>query len=288
MMEKNLKKNNIKSKRLAKNFHLTFIPERQYINSFLRFSASGGEGNYQEISLQTGIPMGKSSGKVPAIFNYCKGMGLITLSDNCKKGNKKPELTTFGRTVLLNDPFLKESVTQWVSHFNLCDPISGADIWYHCFLKGINILGMSFSNEDIKKYISVVYGTKRSNIVSPMIRMYQDDSSFSNCGVLKQKNNLIIRRKAPTTDEYALAYGAWLLALIEKYFSSQNQVSIKELENQAGWLSITGWDSSDVISILELVQRKGLIEIDRTMNPWLLRGIKDSNEAWKEIYDDMV
>jgi hypothetical protein len=281
-------KNVIKSNRLAKNFHLTFIPERQYINSFLKFCASGGEGNYQEISLKTGIPMGKSSGKVPAILNYCIGMGLITLSDNCKKGKKKPEFTTFGRTVLLNDPFLKESVTQWISHFNLCDPISGADVWYHCFFKGINILGLSFSNEDIKKYISVVYGTKRANIVSPMIRMYQDDSSFSNCGVLQQRNNLIIRKKAPTIDKYALAYGAWLLCLLNKYFPNQNQVSVEELENQAGWLSITGWDSLDVISILELVQRKGLLDIDRTMNPWLLKATKDSNEAWKEIYDDMI
>ena len=282
--------NNIetKNKRLKKDFHLTFIPERQYINAFLRFSASGEEGNYQEIAKKSGIPMGKSSGKVPAILNYCKGMGLITLNESYKKGSKKPELTTFGRTVLLNDPFLKEEVTQWICHLNLCDPISGADTWYQCFLKGKNILGMNFSMEAVKEYISVIYKTNRTNMVNPMIRMYQDDSSFHNCNALQQETDIIVRKKAPISDEFARAYGAWILNLIIKYFSDQNQVSTKALEEQAGWLSITWWNPSDLVSVLELTQRKGLIETDRTMDPWLLSPIKKSDEAWKEIYEDMI
>ena len=287
-MEKDSSNRNIKNERLAKDFHLTFIPERQYINAFLRFSASGEEGNYQEIGKKTGIPMGKSSGKVPAILNYCKGMGLITLNESYQIGSKKPELTTFGRTVLLNDPFLKEEVTQWICHLNLCDPISGADTWYQCFLKGKNILGMNFSMEAVKEYISVIYKTNRTNMVNPMIRMYQDDSSFHNCNALKQETNLIIRKKAPISDEFAKAYGAWILGLMKKYFHDQNQVSTKELEEKAGWLSITGWNLSDSVSVLELIQRKSLIETDRTMDPWLLSPIKKSDETWKEIYEDMI
>ena len=287
-MMQNLKKNIIKNNRLKKNFHKTFIPERQYINAILKFSASGGVGNYQEIASQTDIPMGESSGKVPAILDYCKGMGLIDLSNSYNKGIKKPELTTFGRTVLLNDPFLKEGITQWITHFNLCDPISGADVWYHCFLKGFRVLGMSFSIEDIKKYISIIYETNRTNIVSPMIRMYQDDSSFKKCNVLQQENNLIFRKIAPITNDYGLAYGAWILELMKKHFSNRNQISITELEAQAGWLSITGWNLSGAAIALELIQRKGLIEVDRTMKPWLLRALKDNHEAWKEMYNDII
>lgn len=287
-MEQNLKKNITKNNRLKRNFHKTFIPERQYINAILNFSASRGVGNYQEIASQTDIPMGESSGKVPAILDYCKGMGLIDLSNSHNKGIKKPELTTFGRTVFLNDPFLKEGITQWITHFNLCDPISGADVWYHCFLKGFRVLGMSFSIEDIKKYISIIYETNRTNIVSPMIRMYQDDSSFKKCNVLQQENNLIFRKIAPITNDYGLVYGAWILELMKKHFSNRNQISITELEVQAGWLSITGWDLSGAATALELIQRKGLIEVDRTMKPWLLRALKDNHEAWKEIYNDMI
>ncbi len=283
-----MKKETSKNNRLARNFHLTFIPERQYINSLLRFCASGGEGSYQEISKQTGIPMGKSSGKVPAILNYCIGMGLIVLSKNNKRGSKKPEFTTLGRTIYLNDPFLKEGVTQWACHLNLCDPISGADVWYHCFLQGVNYLGMSFSNEDLKKYVSAIYGTTKTNMVNPMVRMYSDDASFSKCGALQKENNLIIRKKAPISSEYSKSYGAWLLELMKKYFPERNQISVIELEKAAGWLSITGWNSNDMSFVLELIQRNGLIEIDRTMEPWLLTARKEFNDVWKEIYDDVI
>jgi len=287
-MDQKLKKNIIKHNRLKRNFHKTFIPERQYINAILKFSASEGAGNYQEIASQTGIPMGVSSGKVPAILDYCKGMGLIDLSNSYNKGTKKPVLTTFGRTVLLNDPFLKDGITQWITHFNLCDPISGADVWYHCFLKGFRVLGMSFSIEDVNKYLSMIYKTNKPNLIGPLIRMYQDDSSFNKCNVLQQENDLIFRRIAPITNEYGLAYGAWILELMKKHFSNRNQISITELETQAGWLSITEWDFSGATTVLELIQRKGLLEVDRTMKPWLLRALKDNNEAWKEIYNDMI
>jgi hypothetical protein len=131
-----VQKDNSEHYRLPRNFHKTFIPERQYINAMLRFAASGGIGDYQDIASKTGIPMGNSSGKVPSILDYCKGMGLVKLNNRYKKGIKKPELTSFGRTVLLNDPFLKERVTQWIAHLNLCSPIFGADVWYYTFFKG--------------------------------------------------------------------------------------------------------------------------------------------------------
>jgi hypothetical protein len=70
----------------------------------LRFAASGREGDYQFISAATGIPTGSSSGKVPAILDYCRGMGLIRLTGQERSAIKKPELTPFGRVVLLEDP----------------------------------------------------------------------------------------------------------------------------------------------------------------------------------------
>ena len=45
------------------NFHKTFIPERRLIADILIMQLRV-QGNYQEISSDTGIPMGKSSGKV--------------------------------------------------------------------------------------------------------------------------------------------------------------------------------------------------------------------------------
>ena len=49
---------------LAVNFHKTFIPERRLITDLMGYAALGQRGTFQEISADTGIPMGKSNGKV--------------------------------------------------------------------------------------------------------------------------------------------------------------------------------------------------------------------------------
>src|SRR5688572_13293214 len=98
--------------RLPRNFHRSFKPERQYINAMIRFAASGAQGGYQQISKETGIPTGVSSGKVQAVLDYCRGMGLLVLTGPERSAVKKPELTPFGRVILLEDPYLKLPLTQ--------------------------------------------------------------------------------------------------------------------------------------------------------------------------------
>lgn len=63
--------------RLPVTFHQSFIPERAYISALLKYAARAKEGTDQEISAETGIPTGQSSGKVPAMIDYARGMGLI-------------------------------------------------------------------------------------------------------------------------------------------------------------------------------------------------------------------
>lgn len=96
---------------LPVNFHKTFIPERRLIAALLQYAAKGKAGNYQDIANDTGIPMGKSNGKVPAILDYSRGMGLIYLDSGQKSAIKKPKLTEFGRIVFLQDKYLGEMLT---------------------------------------------------------------------------------------------------------------------------------------------------------------------------------
>ena len=79
----------VQNSRLSRNFHRTFKPERQYITSMLRFAASGAEGDAQAIAAATGIPTGASTGKVPAILDYCRGMGLVRLGGPDRSAVKK-------------------------------------------------------------------------------------------------------------------------------------------------------------------------------------------------------
>jgi hypothetical protein len=276
------------NKRLPRNFHKTFIPERQYIHALLRYAAAGKSGDYQQISATTGIPTGESSGKVPAILDFCRGMGLVRLTDSERSATKCPELTPFGRAVLLEDAYLKESITQWIAHFNLCSPITGAEVWYQVFVNGIVNLGTSFTRQKLEEYISLALKIQNSKLIGPLIRMYEDDAAFRTCGVLTESANVVERKAAPIEDEYGLAYGAWLMQLMTDHFPKATQVTVTELDVQAGWRSIPGWNVAQGQRVLELIERKGIIVVDRLMEPWILRRTSDASSLWGKVYDDLI
>lgn len=276
------------SARLPRNFHKTFKPERQYINAMLKYAGSGREGDFQAIGSATGIPTGTSTGKVPAILDYCRGMGLVRLAGQERSAVKKPELTAFGRVVLLEDPYLKTSISQWIAHFNLCGPIKGADVWYQTFFCGLAPLGMNFDRDQLEAYLSSVYGSEKTSVVGPLIGMYEDDAAFHTCGVLSEASGRIVRKSAPVNDELGFAYGAWVLEQISDHFPGTGQVSVTDLDRKAGWRTIPGWDIGNHQRVLELVERKGVIEVDRHMEPWLLRPCAPALSVWKRIYDDLL
>lgn len=278
----------IKTNRLSRSFHKTFKPERQYINAMLRFAASGQEGDHQQISAATGIPTGASSGKVPAILDYCVGMGLLRLLESKPSSVKKPQLTSFGRIVLLEDPFLKTAVTQWICHFNLCSCMYGADVWYQTFFVSTPALGMSFTKPALEAYLGNIYAISKGNFSGPLVGMYDDDASFKLCGAITEVDGMLIRKPAPIVDEMGFAYGAWILQLISEWFPKRNQVSVTDLDSEAGWRTIPGWDVTSLQRVLELMARKGLLEVDRHMEPWLLIPKTTPDDAWRKIYDDMI
>lgn len=66
--------------RLPLSFHMTFQPERHYLSALLAFAqVIDGPTTIATISSQTGIPTGKSSGKVRPLLQYARGMGLIDI-----------------------------------------------------------------------------------------------------------------------------------------------------------------------------------------------------------------
>lgn len=277
-----------KSERLARNFHQTFKPERQYLNALLRYAAAGKSGTYQEIGAETGIPMGASSGKAKAILDYCRGMGLVTLRKTSVATERMPDLTPFGRIVLLEDPYLTLSITQWISHFNLCSVLSGAELWYQAFCVSTPSLGITFSRTQLETYLQNAIGVNSAKIIGPMVSSYEDDAAFKACGAISEKNKIVMRTIAPVKDVFGYAYGAWILQLMADHFPKGGQISVVELNTLAGWRFIPAWGIDNVQQVLELVERKGLISIDRHMHPWLLQAKVEPQKAWKMIFDDMI
>lgn len=281
------KKTSVLHNRLARNFHKTFVPERRYLHAILKFAARGGKGDIEQIAEETGIPTGKSSGKVGPSLDYCRGMGLIWVPKT-RSSAKSPELTPFGRVALLEDPFLKEPLTQWIAHLRLCDVEDGAEIWYQTFFRGSARLGVQFSRESLDEWLASSCDTTGGGLIGPLVRMYEDEAAFKSCGVLSESMGTVTRRGAPIDNAMALGYGAWLVSMMESITEAGTQVTITELEARRGWRTVAGWNLAEAQRVLELVERNGILTVDRQMSPWILRAKCTSTDAWRNIYRGLI
>jgi hypothetical protein len=280
---------NATSTRLPFSFHQTFVPERTYLSSMLRFAASGKQGDHQTIASETGIPMGKKAGKAPAILDYCRGMGLIEILAD-RNAIKTPSLTPFGRIVLLEDSHIAESLTQWLAHFHLCRPIGGAEAWFLVFAKGRKRLGDSFARKQLEDLLQEETGHRlQTSLIGPLIRTYTDPAALAKTGLLEElQPETIQRRSAPTVKEFARGYAAWMAHLMEVHFVNERQVTVKDLDDITFWGEIGGWTPNQCDQILNLIQSVGVIDVDRQMRPWVITRLCPSSEVWPNIFRDLV
>jgi hypothetical protein len=272
---------------LPLNFHRTFIPERHFIAALIEYAALERESSLQEISQETGIPMGKSTGKLPAIMDYCKGMGLIELKKSKDKGNKRPVLTPLGKIIYEEDKYLGEVLSQWLVHINLCRSDIGARVWHEVFAKGKDILGVSFTKQQLSDYLISISGVEKDRI-GPLITAYTDDSALGRAKVLTINGDLIVRNKAPIMPSWAIPYSVLIITLIDKFFPNENQVTITDFNNITHMFSICSWQEDDIVQLLYYIEAKGLVAVDRQVKPWILEKRADAEKMWASIFNDIT
>lgn len=271
---------------LPLNFHKTFLPDRRLIGALLHYAALGKSGSYQEIAAETGIPMGRSTGKVPAMLDYARGMGLVELAE-AGTSVKAPRLTPFGRAAYANDPYLGQPLTQWLAHMNLCRRDIGAVAWRAVFVDGWRALGDRFDHEQVESYLALTFGAGRSR-TGPLIRTYVEDSALLRANVLRQTDSGFERRKAPLDEPFAAAHVAMLLTLMETFFAGHVQVTVTDLERETGWFRSCGWDDGDVERLCALLEATGAVAVDRLMRPWVLERRAMALDAWAGLYAGQI
>ncbi len=271
-------------KRLGVRFHQTFIPERIYIAELLRFAATDGEGSDTEISDKTGIPTGKSSGKVPATIKYCQGMGLIDLTT--VERQRRISLTPMGESVLKHDASMLQPLSQLLAHLNLCRRHGGAETWHLCFGPGSDRLGREFTRENLEAYLAAKLGSAKRSLIGPMLRAYADSAALKLAAALTTQKNVIRRNFAPLEPAFAWAYSAWLLHLWDVHFSDYRQVTMTDWEAATFWGRIHAWNEAQQEQALRLIQETGALAIDRQMRPWVLTRQADSIAYWHRMYSE--
>lgn len=286
-MTKSKKPKNV-FQRLPVTFHQTFLPERAHISALLKYAASGKMGTDQEISAETGVPTGQSSGKVPAMLDYCTGMGLLTVDRDKQAGQKIPRLTDFGRTVLLEDSTLTEELTQWMAHLMLCRRQGGAEVWFLGFGVSFNVLGMEFSEAELEEYIAGTLGKRKRALIGPMLHMYSEPSSFKKAGAIVQAEQRLRRQSAPVLPGFANGYAAALLALWEIHFPKERQVTMTDFETETYFQRLGGWNDRQYTQILDMLEHYGALKLDKQMHPWILDRQAESQVFWRSLYDELA
>lgn len=268
------------------NFHKTFIPERRLIAALLEYASLGKAGTLLEMSEDTGIPTGKSSGKMPAILDYCRGMGLVVVTKG-QAQKKKPVLTPFGEAAILNDKYLGEPLSQWLAHFNLCRSDIGAKVWHQVFAKGKGSLGIYFTPEQLENYLTAYYGDKKSR-TGPLLAMYSDDAALGRSKIVSIEGKKVSRHRAPIISSWATAYSALVLDLVETYFPEQTQVTLTDFARKTNFLDVCHWQDVEINTAFAIIEAKRYITFDRQIRPWIIEKRASSQTVWPKIYDDIA
>lgn len=275
-----------RNERILLSFHQTFIPERHYLVKLIDYTVNEKVGDISKISSLTGIPTGKTSGKVEPIIRYLEGMGLIKA--NKEKGNVwRLGIMPLGDQLRTNDPFLSEEISQWLMHHRLCRPNGGAEVWHRVFTEGRLVLGNRFSKDELKQYLVSCYGD-RSSLPGPIIRMYNDPSSFSKCGALNNQGSEVVFRPAPVQKSFFPGYTALLMLGWDEIFKHQQQIGLDEFESQSGFFKILGWGNDDIHYFLDWLVDQGNIVRDSRAGGTVLLKTKNTDFTLEHIFDGLI
>lgn len=274
------------------NFHQSFKPEHNLLCSLMQSLAECSGKTAQEISKLTGIPTGDSSGKVVPTIYYLEYMGLIV--ENLK--NKKFILgyTELGKRVLTEDPGFMEELTLLLLHCMLVRKNNGAELWNYIICNLIPKYHGRISKVNFDKELQINFG--KSVNLTPFNGTYT--GLFSNIGTLDVTNDGYNLQKQTINLDYIYLYGFvlyaywsdWLDGLTdeEKITKKTSDIEITSVQlEEIGFRRPFGWTEQEEYQVLELLQDKGVISLNRQMVPFTIRKIMIEDEISNLLYSEL-
>jgi hypothetical protein len=248
------------------NFHQTFAPEKEAIAQLVQF-ASIHNNNYftkEEISQQTSIPTGKSSGKVVPHINYADAMGLLIVEKDRSK--YRIALTPLGEIVSEEDPYLIEELTNFLCHYNLSSLNSKVEMWSFIFNQIIKNQGLELTNSLLKSALSRYFEVSDVNI-SPFRTCYTADRCFGDLDLLQIDDDRYLFKTHRVDRSFKFLYGYLLLSNWENLLPNQSEITYDTLVNDLGFGNPFIWDEASLDEALEILQEERFIFINRQLTP---------------------
>lgn len=271
---------------LPPSFHQSFLPERRHLSSLLRLAATGFEGAIEPISVVTGIPTGKSSGKIVPHLKYASAMGLIK-SASATQGTYRLGLTSLGKEVAKEDALLHEDLTQLILHLMLARPVGGAAVWHVFFGMSRLSLGQESSIEAATSFLCSTLG-KSSSIPGPLFAAYREESSLARSGMLAVEQSRFKRGCIPANPDYYWGLASCWLSYWEHVAPDEQQLALSKLEAMTGFLEITGWTRSQYDGFLSWAVDHRIAKVDRQTGEPLILRTTSSPDLAARIYSELI
>lgn len=272
------------------NFHLTFKPERQYLSSLLSEIVACSGLDIQEISNLTGIPTGKSSGKVEPMICYAEYMGLITKEKS--NGLYTLNLTNLGECIVNEDTGLLEKLSLLALHIMLVRPFTGAELWAHVFNNVFPKYRNKLTQKQFNKEIEIQFGSGIK--LAPFYGCYQDLLGPLNMLRFDEETIELKPAKIDSDLVYLYAFGLfqywseWLkyASVEETQLASENEITALHL-SKIGFRNPFGWNEAEEYQALELIAKKGIIVLNRQMVPFSIRKAVEIETVIERLYSEL-
>lgn len=262
------------------NFHQTFPPTPEYLMRLLEVCDTGLSLTKEQISERTGIPTGKSSGKVEPHICYCEYMGLI---EDTRSGNKHELiLSPLGKEVLNQDPGLQEKISTALCHARLTSLYGGATLWsillkdiFHRYPNGISDLLLK---DELEKRLGANVKT------GPFFSSYS--GMFENLSLLVRAGTQTRIARASFDRDLIYVYAYALLYEWEKAFPVQQEITASEL-NSLHIGETFGLPASTFYEVLESLTERGIVRFNRQLAPYTLLRLHQSESMIPLLYSEL-
>lgn len=272
------------------NFHKTFKPERQYISGLLVDLQNCDGLSVDDISNQTGIPTGKSSGKVEPTISYMGYMGLI----NSEKKQRSYHLryTSIGNIVKDEDGGLLEKITLLLLHCMISRRYTGAELWAYVIHNVFPKYRNSLTEKQFEKEIELQFGDGVK--LGPYKGSYQ--GLFGPLNLIDIAKDSVVLHSSKIDNDYVYLYGLILYLYWDEWYknetddvillASRSEITADHLA-RIGFRYPFGWSVETEYQVLELLDKKKIVALNRQMVPYTIRRIEDIDTLVNRLYSEL-
>ncbi len=264
------------------NFHQTFKPEKAYISELLQIGDEAKDVTLDELSKMTGIPQGKSSGKLVPHIKYAQFMGLVNYSSSNSLYTLEP--TSLGKTIADEDRSLSEDISLLAMHHNIIKKETGADLWSFCFIDYFNKYGKTSKYEYFLNEVEQKFGKVK---LGPFLKSYEELFAPLSLLTINSKTNQMEFGNIECHRELIPVIGYIFYDLWDKAYPDESEITGDQL-NGLYFKNRFGWTQAEELNFLDQLADYGLIRINKQLMPFTIIRLRNTQEVLSILYNELI